>query len=89
MVTTSLEVKRAMVIVMTLPGVKGQGFDSPMVLNTAMCREENSHDSSVGRASDMISEGRGFGPHNWFILLGLSVRTVSSVGKSIRTQGVI
>ena len=40
------------------------------------------------RASDMISEGQGLEPPDRFVLLGLSVRTSSSVGKSIRTQGV-
>ena len=41
------------------------------------------------RASDMISEGQGLEPPDRFVSLGLSVCTVSSVGKSICTQGVI
>ena len=78
-----------MVIVLTLPGVKGQGFDSPTV-HTLLCVERNTAViAQLVRASHMVWEGPGLEPPNRFVSLGLSVCTVSSVGKSIHTQGVI
>ena len=76
-----------MVIVLTLPGVKGQGFNSPTV-HTLMCIKRNTTViAQLVRASDMILEGHGLDPPNWFVSLGLSVHTVSSAGKSICAQG--
>ena len=78
-----------MVIVLTLPGVKGQGFNSPTV-HTLLCVERNTAViAQLVRASHMVWEGQGLESPDGFVSLGLSVCTVSSVGKSIHTQGVI
>ena len=49
--------------------MKGQGFDSPMVLNTVMYRENATVIAQLVRASDMNSEGQGLEPPDRFVLL--------------------
>ena len=76
-----------MVIVLTLPGVKGQGFDSPTVL-TLICIERNATMiAQLVRASDMILEDQGLEPPDRFVLLVSQCVLVAQLVRAFALRG--